>query len=73
MVDTILTYVRVFSYEGKLIRRWGNFEIEPGNFENLCRVAIYQDIVYIVDWIVIEFKLLLVVVNLSLNIYMINP
>ena len=49
MVDNSFNCVRVYSYEGKLIRCWGNFGEEPGNFKNPWGIAIYQNIVFIVD------------------------
>jgi len=49
MVDSAFNRIDVFSYEGKLIRRWGKKGTEPGNFESPHGIAIYQNLVFITD------------------------
>jgi F-box domain. len=49
MVDTSFDRVCVFSYEGKIIRSWGKYGKGSGNFTNPWGIAIYKDIVFIVD------------------------
>jgi len=49
MVDSHLSRIYVFSYEGKIIRYWGNYGKYSKNFENPCGIAIYRDVVFVVD------------------------
>jgi NHL repeat. len=49
MVDTSYNRICVFSYEGKLNRFWGNKGCEKGKFLNPWGIAIYKDIVFVVD------------------------
>jgi F-box domain. len=50
MVDTSFDRVCVFSYDGKLNRFWGNYGEDPGNFISPWGIAIYKNIVFIVDF-----------------------
>jgi hypothetical protein len=49
IVDSIFNCVRVFSYEEKLVRIWGKYGTESGNFKNPSGIVIYFNIVFIVD------------------------
>jgi NHL repeat. len=49
MVDTSFNRICVFSYEGKLVRSWGNFGDNAGNFRYPWGIAIYKGIVFVVD------------------------
>jgi hypothetical protein len=41
--------VKVFSYEGKLIRLWGEWGSEPGKFKSPTGITIYKNVVFVVD------------------------
>jgi hypothetical protein len=49
IVDTAHDCVRVYSYEGLLLRSWGKFGSRPGNFSYLWGITIYRGVVFIVD------------------------
>jgi CNH domain. len=49
MVDTSFNKICVFSYEGKLIRSWGEKGKKPGNFNLPMGIAIYRDMIFVVD------------------------
>jgi hypothetical protein len=68
MIDTPFNRICVYCYDGKLTRYWGNCGIEPVNSLNLAELLL-TEISYLSQILeIVEFKLLLVVANLLLNI-----
>jgi hypothetical protein len=49
MVDTSFNCIKKFSPEGKLIKSWGSFGDQHGEFKNPWGITIYRDIIFVVD------------------------